>query len=65
VLEYGTPAKVRHILTLNDLIHNKYDHWAPKGMIVRDQHWLSKPIAMILAYNFEWKEQWVESVQLA
>jgi hypothetical protein len=34
-------------------------------MIARDQHWLVKPIQRILAYDYERKEQWIESVQLA
>jgi hypothetical protein len=59
-----TPAKARRILVLNQLILDEYERGS-MGMIARDQHWLIKPTGTILAYDFERKEQWVESVQLA
>lgn len=59
-----TPAKARRILVLNSLVLDEYARGST-GMIARDQHWLAKPQATILAYDFERKEQWVESVQLA
>ena len=59
-----TPAKARRILVLDMLIRDEYDRGSA-GMISRDQHWLVKPVNNIIAYDFERKEQWVESVQLA
>ena len=59
-----TPAKARRILVLNALIQDEYER-GPTGMTQRDQHWMSRPAQKILDYEFERKEQWVESVQLA
>jgi hypothetical protein len=59
-----TPAKARRILVLNALIQDEYERGST-GMTQRDQHWLARPVQKILDYDFERKEQWVESVQLA
>jgi hypothetical protein len=40
---------------LDALIDGEYSRGTP-GLTVRDQHWL---------YDYERKEQWVESIQLA
>jgi hypothetical protein len=59
-----TPAKARRLLVLNSLVLDEYARGST-GMITRDQHWFAKPSKTILAYDFERKEQWIESVQLA
>jgi hypothetical protein len=59
-----TPAKLRRTVALDALIHDEYERGAT-GLSPRDQHWLSKPKAKILTYDYELKEQWAESIQLA
>jgi hypothetical protein len=57
------PQEARHILVLNALILDEYARGSI-GMIEKDQHWLVKPTDTILAYDFERKEQWVDTLQL-
>ena len=63
-LKTTTRAKARRINALNRLIMDEYERGSV-GMIPRDLHWLAKPRSKIIAYDYERKEQWVESVQLA
>jgi hypothetical protein len=59
-----TPAKKRRILALNALVRDEYTR-GTEGMRVKDRHWLAKPQALILQYEYNRKEQWAESIQLA
>jgi hypothetical protein len=59
-----TPAKQRRILALDALVRDEYTR-GTEGMRVKDRHWLAKPLAHILQYEYNRKEQWAESIQLA
>jgi hypothetical protein len=59
-----TPAKRRRLVALNLLVTDEYQR-GTEGMRPKDHHWLSKPPATILQYDFHRKEQWAESIQLA
>ena len=59
-----TPAKRRRITALNRLVADEYDR-GTEGLRVKDHHWLSKPQATIIQYDYKRKEQWAESIQLA
>jgi hypothetical protein len=63
-LKTTTPAKLRWMAALDALIDDEYSR-GTLGLTVRDQHWLSKPKVRIQKYDYERKEQWVESIQLA
>jgi hypothetical protein len=59
-----TPAKLRKIAYTNIGIQEEFDTGI-EGLLPRDIHWVSQPIAIVLRYNLEMKEQWLESVALA
>jgi hypothetical protein len=59
-----TPAKKRRILALDALVRDEYVR-GTEGMRVKDRHWLAKPQDLILQYEYNRKEQWAESIQLA
>jgi hypothetical protein len=59
-----TPAKRRQTIALNLLVTNEYER-GTEGLQIKDQHWLSKPEAHILNYDYHRKEQWAESIYLA
>jgi hypothetical protein len=59
-----TPAKQRRITALNWLVADEYDQ-GTEGLQVKDHHWLSKPQATIIQYDYNRKEQWAKSIQLA
>ena len=63
-LKTTTPAKQRRILALNLLVQNEYER-GTEGLRVKDHHWLLKPEATIIQYDYHRKEQWAESIQLA
>ena len=49
---------------LDVLVQDEYAR-GTDGMRVKDRHWLAQPPALILQYNYNRKEQWAESIQLA
>lgn len=59
-----TPAKRRRLVALNLLVTDEYQR-GTEGLRPKDHHWLSKPQATILHYDFNRNEQWAESIQLA
>ena len=59
-----TPAMRREADIINAQITHQFEE-GQVGLGQRDHHWLSKPLAHVLAYDPEHKSQWLESVELA
>ena len=60
----NAPAQRRRASALNVQIHSEYRSRTFR-LLPRDKRWFHKPLAHVLAYDIQEKEQWLSSVHFA